>query len=228
MTIEKKLSALDRIYARYDEYAREIEVACQKYCAHCCTCNVTLTSLEAVNILRGLSDNERAAVRQTLAPRLEKNRYHPGITINQMAALCASGDDPPEADNDPDWGACPLLEADACPIYPVRPFGCRCLLSIHKCGDAGYAEIDEYTISVNYVVSQFIEHLDQNGATGNLSDILLATAPETGKVNPTLPSAKSVCHVIKNRPIPMLLVPPAHQRDIASIVNDLHAIVAEA
>ena len=228
MTMEKKLAALDRIYARYDDYTRPLEVACQKYCAHCCTCNVTLTSLEAVYILRSLSDEGRADVRQNLAPQLEKNRYQPCITTNQMAALCASGDDPPEEANDPDWGACPLLEADACPIYSVRPFGCRCLLSTRNCGAAGYAEIDEYTITVNYVFTHFIEHLDQNGVTGNLSDILLATDPEAGTTDTATYGANSGCHVIKNRPIPMLLVPPAHQRAITSIINDLHAIVAEA
>ena len=30
---------------------------------------------------------------------------------------------------DPSWGACPLLFNDACPIYTLRPFGCRCMVS---------------------------------------------------------------------------------------------------
>jgi hypothetical protein len=81
---------------------------------------------------------------------------------------------------------------------------------------------------VNYVFTQFIEHLDQNGTTGNLTDILLATDPKSGTTDNAKYDANSSCHVIKNRSIPMLLVPPAHQRAVTSIINDLHVIVAEA
>jgi len=224
MVMKKKLAALERIYARYDEYTRELQVACQKYCAHCCTCNVTMTSLEAAYIREALTGAEWAAIRQRLAPQLEKIRYQPEITLNQMAGLCANSQEPPEEIIDPNWGACPLLEKNACPIYSARPFGCRCLFSSRNCGDAGYAEIDAYMITVNYVFSQFVEHLDQNGKTGNLSDILLAT----GAADASIHAEESGCHFIKNRAIPMLLVPPEHQRDIASIVNDLHAIVESA
>ncbi|MDZ7833146.1 MAG: hypothetical protein U5L07_15460 [Desulfobacterales bacterium] len=228
MATEKKLLALERIYARYEEYTRQLRVACQKYCAHCCTCNVTMTSLEAAYIRKALSDAEWAAIRQRLAPQLEKIRYQPEITLNQMAGLCANSQEPPEEIIDPNWGACPLLEKKACPIYSVRPFGCRCLLSGRNCGDSGYAEIDAYTITVNYVFTQFIEHLDQSGKTGNLSDILMATDPETAAAGASIHDSAAGCHVIRNRAIPMLLVPPEHQRDIASIVNDLHAIVESA
>lgn len=228
MATKAKLAALERIYARYEEYSRQLRVACQKYCAHCCTCNVTMTSLEAVYIRQALSDAEWAAIRQKLTPQLEKIRYQPEITLNQMAGLCANSQDPPEEVIDPNWGACPLLEKKACPIYSVRPFGCRCLLSNRNCGTAGYAEIDAYTITVNYVFSQFIEHLDQSGTTANLTDILLMTDSANGAANSHIHARASGCHVIKNRRIPMLLVPPEHQRAITPLVNDLHVIVESA
>ena len=45
LMLGKKIAALDRIYAVYDGYCTTLDMACQKYCAHCCTTNVTLTTL---------------------------------------------------------------------------------------------------------------------------------------------------------------------------------------
>ncbi|MBS3758165.1 MAG: hypothetical protein KGY61_05840 [Desulfobacterales bacterium] len=225
MGLEEKLQALERIYALYAQYTSKLPVACRKYCAHCCTCNVTMTSLEAINIFQSLSENERSVLRGTLTPQLGNKRYLPEITLNRMASLCANGEDPPEEAIDPNWGRCPLLEHMACPIYGVRPFGCRCLLSTRDCGETGYAVIDDYTVTVNYVFSQFIEHLDQNGVTGNLTDVLLsidtAEGANTRLANPTAPG----CHLIDNQPIPMLLIPPEHQKKIIPTVNALHSII---
>jgi len=49
--LEKKIVALDRIYAAYDRFCATLDVACKKYCAQCCTSNVTLTTLEGHKIL---------------------------------------------------------------------------------------------------------------------------------------------------------------------------------
>jgi len=49
MELEKRLSALDRIYRIYDEFAARLDLACQKKCAHCCTPHVTLTTLSCKN-----------------------------------------------------------------------------------------------------------------------------------------------------------------------------------
>lgn len=228
MGLKDKLLALNRIYGLYDQYTSKLHLACQKYCAHCCTCNVTVTSLEAINIHQALSENERAAIRRALAPQLARQRYLPEITLNRMAALCANGEDPPEETIEPDWGRCPLLDNLACPIYGVRPFGCRCLLSTRDCGETGYAVIDEYTVTVNYVFSQFIEHLDQNGVTGNLSDVLLSIDTEDGTYSLLSNSGGSGCHLIDNLPIPMLLIPPEHQTKIIPLVNELHSIITAA
>ena len=51
MMLEKKIAALDRIYAAYDRFCAAQDVACKKYCAHCCTSNVTLTTLEGYKIV---------------------------------------------------------------------------------------------------------------------------------------------------------------------------------
>jgi hypothetical protein len=226
MALDKQLAALNRLYARYDQYTRKLQIACQKYCAHCCTCNVTITSLEAANILQSLSETERTALHRALVPQLDKKRYQPKITLNQMAAMCAQGEEPPEETIDPAWGSCALLDQMACPIYAFRPFGCRCLLSIFSCEETGYAEIDDFTITVNYVFAQFIEHLDQDGQTGNLADMLIA-AGLAGRQYPFVPNALShTGQTIPNRPIPVLLIPPSHQKDITALVEELHAIIS--
>jgi len=212
-----KLAALKQIYALYDAYTQSLSLACRKYCAHCCTCNVTLTRLEAAYICRGLSPEKQADLRRALAPQLEKKRYQPAITLNRMAELCMGGAELPEEEIDPAWGPCPLLTDKACPIYELRPFGCRCLLSTRNCGETGCAEIDDYTITVNYVFLQFIEHLEPDGFSGNFSDVL--TAMETKPPESPL---------LVNRPIPALLIPPAHQSRLKPLVDQLQAIVNSA
>ena len=47
MEIDRKLKALNRIYAVYDEFIRTRETACKMHCHQCCTTHVTLTTLEA-------------------------------------------------------------------------------------------------------------------------------------------------------------------------------------
>jgi hypothetical protein len=38
------------MYAIYEDFMEKEKFACQKYCAHCCTRNVTITTLEGYNI----------------------------------------------------------------------------------------------------------------------------------------------------------------------------------
>ncbi|MFO7840158.1 MAG: hypothetical protein R6X08_11760 [Desulfosalsimonadaceae bacterium] len=233
MNLQIKLDALERIYLRFDKYSRALNVACKKYCAHCCTCNLSMTSLEAFYIYRNLEPRKQADIRESAARAASGKRYIPELTWNQMAKMCAEGKEPPEEDPDPNWGACPLLDNAACPIYECRPFGCRCMLSTCDCGQSGCAEIDDYTITVSTVFLQFIEHLDQGGVFGNFSDVLAACGPAasaagTGALYPPLSGQAAGSRLPANQPIPVLLVPPEQQTDICSLVNDLHAIVAPA
>ncbi len=226
MELEKQLCALARIYELYEQYSRSLAVACRKHCAHCCTCNVSITTLEARYIRRALSARHLAALQRAMIPQLDAPRYQPQITINQMAQLYRTRQDPPEEVIDPEWGPCPLLENKACPIYDVRPFGCRCLLSTRVCDIDGYAQIDAYTITVNHVFSQFIEHLDQGGMSGNFSDVLLSTKPGGGHKEPPVKPEDHRCRLIANHPVPLLLIPPEHQAKAAPLVDQLHAIVS--
>ena len=50
MNLAKKLVVLEQIYEIYDNFAKGLDVACKKYCANCCTRNVTMTTLEGYKI----------------------------------------------------------------------------------------------------------------------------------------------------------------------------------
>lgn len=52
MEINTKLAVLDQIYKVYDDFIGKLELACQKHCAHCCTFNVTLATLEGYRIVK--------------------------------------------------------------------------------------------------------------------------------------------------------------------------------
>ena len=54
------------------------------------------------------------------------------LTTNALAELCAEGREPPEPGGQ-DAGVCALLSDDRCPIYPLRPFNCRCFVSRVPC-----------------------------------------------------------------------------------------------
>ncbi len=51
MDLSIRLKILDQLYVIYDEYVGNLDVACRKNCAHCCTCNVILTTLEGYKIV---------------------------------------------------------------------------------------------------------------------------------------------------------------------------------
>lgn len=73
--------------------------------------------------------------------------------------------------------------------------------------------MDEFLLAFHTVFMQFIEHADASGYTGNLIDML----PMTGQTlieNGFVP----------NRPIEMILLPPAYQARGQKIVADLSAL----
>lgn len=143
----------------------------------------------------------------------------------QLANICLSGNEPPEEEIDASWGSCPLLMNNTCPIYGIRPFGCRCMVSTQRCVDTGTAETDEFTITVNHVFLQYIEHIDQNGFSGNLSDVLAHTIFTESADSGTKITLRQTT-MIKNSPISALLIPPAHRGKIEPILTALRAIEA--
>ncbi|MCP4750625.1 MAG: hypothetical protein GY866_07015 [Proteobacteria bacterium] len=212
LDLKTKISILEQIYAIYDVFASGLDTACRKGCADCCTRNVAMTSLEGHRIIADLQSKERRDVLDKLHRETENQRFQPRITTNELADLCANGDPVPEEQSDPSWGACPLLHDDQCPIYDERPFECRSFLSNVNCGEKGYAVMDPFVVTVNNVFKQYIEHIDDQGVTGNLIDVLLSL------------DSNHNGSLVSNRPMKVLIVQPEHQADIQPILHSIKNI----
>ncbi len=173
--IKSNIERLKKIYSFYDETIELFDVVCQKRCSSCCTCNVTMTKLEAELLIGSLTQKEKKELQTMVKQNSSQKRYTPKMTTNGFARMCMEGKDTPEEENDPAWGQCPLLVDDMCSSYDFRPFGCRALISQVKCREKGYAQIPPIALTINNLFLQYIEHVDENGFFGNLSDMLPLT-----------------------------------------------------
>lgn len=219
---ESRLKWLERLYGLHETYLQKLALHCREGCAVCCTRSVTATTLEARYIMNGLTDRGELHLLKRLEAASESERFRPRITINQLAEICMNGETPPDEPNDPGWGACPFLEANRCLIYPVRPFGCRLMVSTRNCAETGCADMPELILTINQVLQQSIEHADAGGLTGNLIDVL--HLPADGKYSTysdAQPLTPPTPNLLRNRPAPVLMVPPAHRRAVSKILNSL-------
>jgi uncharacterized protein len=165
MDVKAKRKALLALYADFAGRARDYRAAavCARGCADCCTAvgNVDATTLEAVFILDHLktfSPSKRQAVKQ----RIE---HHQQVKETSVFARCAF-----------------LLENDTCAIYPVRPFSCRRLYSVARCGESG-PTVHRQAWELARETEAAIQALDDTGYSGHLSYILhLLQQPEFRKV----------------------------------------------
>jgi len=221
------IDRLNDIYELYDRIIGSTARACGPGCAGCCTCNVILTGLEARMITDRLPSPRREILHAAITHGFPAKRYIPKMSTNRFASLCRENADLPEEENDPAWGTCPLLENDLCTIYDVRPFGCRAMVSETHCRKTGSAQMPAWVLTVNNVFLQAIEHLDQNGHSGNLSDMLLLTLSEnavTGQEHQNHdPKNKGL--FVKNEPINCLMIPPEHRAQLAPIVKNLSHLI---
>ena len=225
MMLEKKIAALDRIYAAHDRYCATLDVACKKYCAHCCTANVTLTTLEGYKIVDHLITDGKLDVIDGLKQMAAATRYQPQISTNRLAELHAAGAKVPEEEMPAEWEDCSLLAENVCAIYDLRPFGCRCFVSRKNCAESGYADIDEFTASVNTVFLQAIEHLDADGCCGNLMDILQVMASEDNRRAYAEDRLKCETNgLIVNWSLKVLMIPPEHRPKMEPILQELRDI----
>jgi hypothetical protein len=222
MDLNSKIAVLDQIYRVYDEFIDRLDIACKKYCAGCCTRNVTLTTLEGYFIATHMISSGKSSLFENIESALPKKRFQPLTTTNRLADLCMKGEDPPEEKHESSNRCCPLLKDNLCPIYPVRPFGCRCFVSKKECRKQGYAEVDTFVLSVNNLFLQVIEHLDSQGFSGNLIDILNFMASKKNRDH----YKKNILDntgtgLIPNLKITVLMIPPEHRVEITPIVNAL-------
>jgi hypothetical protein len=225
MEIERKLMALDRIYAVYDEFVRVQDTACKMHCHQCCTTHVTLTTLEAYKICEILPSGEREKLFRRVREASELKRFRPALTTNALAELCAEDEDPPEENEASVTEKCPLLAEDLCSIYALRPFNCRCFISRAPCGERGYADVDEAVLAVNTLFLQTVEHADADGCSGNLLDVLGVFASEETRAD--YAGGRLHCTgngLIANRPIKVLMLPPEQRETIEPIMQKLRGI----
>jgi hypothetical protein len=225
METASKLKILDQIYSIYDGFTASLELACKKYCCDCCTSGVILTTLEGYKAVDGLAPAAKADVIRKTQTASALKRFRPRITTNQLARIYAEGGEPPEETNTGDWQDCPLLQDGQCSVYDLRPFGCRCLVSRHYCGEKGFAEIDDFVLSVNTVFLQTIEHVDASGCSGNLVDVLQTMSSEENRAaysNETLHCSSN--GLIPNQPLKVLMIPPEHRAGIEPILRQLRQI----
>ena len=225
MKIKTKLEALDRVCEIYDGFSATLDLACQAKCAHCCTTNVTLTTLEGFKIVQSLIATGKLDVIDGLKKRAEIPRFQPLLTTNRMAELCAAGAKVPQEDTAGEWQDCGLLDDSLCTIYDLRPFGCRCFVAHQNCGATGYADIDDFTLSVNTVMLQTIEHLDADGCSGNMLDVLKVMARQ--KNRQSYQAGQLDCAstgLIANHPLKVLMIPPQHRSRMEPILQSLRDI----
>jgi Fe-S-cluster containining protein len=225
MEIERKLKALDRIYAVYDGFIRTQQNACKMHCHQCCTTQVTLTTLEAYKICETLPPAERTKLFRRLSEASELKRFQPAITTNALAELCAEDEDLPAENGAAANEKCPLLSQDLCSIYALRPFNCRCFISRAPCAETGCADVEEFVLSVNTVFLQIVEHVDADGCSGNLLDVLGVLANEDKRR--ACAAGRLHCTgngLIANRPMQVLMLPPEHRERIEPILSQLRAI----
>ena len=213
------LEALEKIYRLYDDYMDSFSFACKKFCSECCTTSVTLTSVEGRYIDHFLDGQKKARLYQHMGGHIHTPRYQPALTTNSYARMCLEGKTPPPELQPEKPVACPFLESDLCAIYPVRPFGCRCMLSTPVCRQNGSARIDELTLTVNTLFLQIIEHLDPSGFFGSLIDVLLCLGADPAH-------RASECITVANQPISRLMIPPEHREKIQPLLNTLNHILS--
>lgn len=232
MTYPHMTDRLNHIYQLYERLTGSMTLACGPGCAGCCTCNVILTRLEARWMIDVLPPPRQKSLRETLSFRFPSKRYLPQTSTNRFARLCMEDADLPEEENDPAWGKCPLLENDRCTVYDVRPFGCRAMISVTDCRNTGSAQMPPWILTVNNVFLQAIEHLDQDGYSGNLSDMLLMALSGKKPTHQDMQnhdienkSLENKRLFVKNEPITGLMIPPEHREQMAPIVRTLSDLI---
>ncbi len=228
MELVRRIRLLEGLYTIHDRLTARLDrLACGLHCDDCCTRNVTMTTLEGIYLLEGLESEERRRLLTDVRRHEDQPRYRPAITTNTLARYCIEDREPPEEIQPEEIIPCPLLEEKACPVYRRRPFGCRCFVSRRRCGDQGYADVDEWVLTANTVFLQTIEQLDRPGCFGNFSDVLLALERWGTDTAEAPPQACEAAGLLTNQPATALMIPPEHLAKIQPFLQEISALTAQ-
>lgn len=225
MNITQKLAALQALYRIEGEFRGRLQTACRQGCACCCTARVSMTTLEGYHMAAHLLGRGQDALSEEVRRHRSPNRFQPKTTTNGLVQSCMAGQDPPAETVAQDAGTCPLLTEDRCPLYPVRPLACRTMVSRTDCAASGAADMDDYWISVGTVLMQYVEHIDAGGCTGNFADVMELLASPANRAS--YADGGVFCRengLVKNRPIPALMIPPEHRQRIRPLLDRIARI----
>jgi len=155
MDIETKAKKLLKLYQDFEEKARLHRKAavCACGCADCCinVGNVDAVTLEGWRILEymnGMDPGRRAQLQEMI----EKNAREKEESVYTRCAF--------------------LQDNLSCAIYSVRPFSCRRLYSLVRCGENGPTVHRQVWLMAEETIAA-IHTLDADGCSGHLSHILL-------------------------------------------------------
>ncbi len=216
---------LEAIYRIEEDFGRGVEPVCRPGCAACCTARVTMTTLEGALITSHLARSGETQLLEKIRRRGDQDRFIPKITTNQLAAICLRGEEPPTEEMAEAPGTCPLLEGDRCTIYPVRPLACRTMISRVDCADTGFADMDDFSVTVSTVLMQYVEHIDADGCSGNFADVMLCLSSPANRTfyrQGALSCPEN--GLLRNRPIPALMIPPEHRERIRPLLEAVSKI----
>ena len=202
------------IYALHDKWANEFEYACHKGCATCCTRSVTMTTLEGELIHEYITGQRADLIPQRAALTLDSPA--PAMTTNQFAAACLRGEEVAEPPGAWDLAPCLFLRDGCCAIYPARPFMCRGFGSRVRCDLRGEAEIAPLLLTLNTVIMQCLEHLDQGRPWGNMQLILRGVAADAAGEQAIPTGGLALA-----RPLPGFLLLPEDETDLAEQLRTL-------
>ncbi len=221
MNLERKIDVLKQIYRIHADALEPFAVACQKGCSACCTTNLTLTTLEGMYLRTLLPDDNW---RDLTTAACRRPRLIPRITTNQMASHCAANMELPDEIYPATLTTCPLLRNHVCSVYACRPLGCRAMVSRQRCDADGQAEMDPFVLTLNHVIMQYVEHVDQPGRFGNICDMMQALGQDSlrqaylqGRLDP-------VTRLLANHPLTVLMAPPEHRKRLMPIMEKLNQI----
>jgi len=149
---------LEEVNSIYDAFKTDTAVyreaaACSKGCAYCCTDagRIDITTMEGLVIRQAVGKMPRSRqtqVKKALARDMKKRED--GMSL-----------------------ACPFLQKNrACMIYPVRPFACRRVYSLHVCTKEKPPQLHSQVMERAAETVKALQRLDLNGYSGHLSYIL--------------------------------------------------------
>jgi len=97
------------------------------------------------------------------------------------------------------------------------------MMSQVHCRKTGYAQVPPLALTVTHVFLQYIEQLDHQGFSGNLSDMLaLALDIDLDLETSGNFEKKQVC--IENMKMKVLMIPPEHRPGVAPLLKQMAAL----